>query len=148
MTQNDTLQWVTLGEGMEILAISRSTLFRKIKNGEIKSKMEGKKKLVQIPVEVSHETQLEQMREEYIEGLRNQIDYLKSQVESYESQNRVLQNELSEKNEVITRNQAIIISLTQALNKTQQQLLDFKNESWWKRLLGIRRKEEIVISTI
>ena len=148
MTQNETLQWVTLNEGMKVLDISRSTLFRKIKNGEIKSRMEGKKKLVQIPVKVSHETQLEQMREEYIEGLRNQIDYLKSQVESYESQNRVLQNELSERNEVITRNQTIIISLTQALNKTQQQLLDFKNESWWKRLLGIRRKEEIVISTI
>jgi len=148
MTQNETLQWVTLNEGMKVLDISRTTLFRKIKNGEIKSKMEGKKKLVQIPVEVSRETQLTQMREEYIGELRNQIDYLKSQVESHESQNRVLQNELSEKNEVITRNQAIIISLTQALNKTQQQLLDFKNESWWKRLLGIRRKEEIVISTI
>jgi len=144
MTQNDTLQWVTLGEGMEILAISRSTLFRKMKNGEIKSKMEGKKKLVQIPVEVSHETQLTQMREEYIGELRNQIDYLKSQVESHESQNRVLQNELSERNEVITRNQTIIISLTQALNKIQQQLLDSRNESWWKRLLRIRKKEEII----
>ena len=58
MTQNETLQWVTLNEGMKVLDISRTTLFRKIKNGEIKSKMEGKKKLVQIPVEVSHETQL------------------------------------------------------------------------------------------
>ena len=128
---------------MEVLAISRSTLFRKIKNGEIKSKMEGKKKLVQIPVEVSRETQLTQMREEYIGELRNQIDYLKSQVESHESQNRVLQNELSERNEVITRNQTIIISLTQALNKIQQQLLDSRNESWWKRLLRIRKNEEI-----
>jgi hypothetical protein len=144
MTQNDTLQWVTLGEGMEVLAISRSTLFRKIKNGEIKSRMEGKKKLVQIPVEVSDETQLTQMREEYIGELRNQIDYLKSQVESHESQNRVLQNELSERNEVITRNQTIIISLTQTLNKIQQQLLDSRNESWWKRLLRIRKKEEII----
>ena len=128
---------------MEVLAISRSTLFRKIKNGEIKSKMEGKKKLVQIPVEVSRETQLTQMREEYIGELRNQIDYLKSQVESHESQNRVLQNELSERNEVITRNQTIIISLTQTLNKIQQQLLDSRNESWWKRLLRIRKNEEI-----
>jgi hypothetical protein len=144
MTQNDTLQWVTLGEGMGVLAISRSTLFRKIKNGEIKSRMEGKKKLVQIPVEVSDETQLTQMREEYIGELRNQIDYLKSQVESHESQNRVLQNELSERNEVITRNQTIIISLTQTLNKIQQQLLDSRNESWWKRLLRIRKKEEII----
>ena len=105
--------------------------------------MEGKKKLVQIPVEVSHETQLTQMREEYIGELRNQIDYLKSQVEPHESQNRVLQNELSERNEVITRNQTIIISLTQALNKIQQQLLDSRNESWWKRLLRIRKNEEI-----
>ena len=128
---------------MEVLAISRSTLFRKIKNGEIKSKMEGKKKLVQIPVEVSRETQLTQMREEYIGELRNQIDYLKSQVESHESQNRVLQNELSERNEVISRNQTIIISLTQMLNKIQQQLLDSRNESWWKRLLRIRKNEEI-----
>jgi len=128
---------------VEVLAISRSTLFRKIKNGEIKSKMEGKKKLVQIPVEVSHETQLTQMREEYIGELRNQIDYLKSQVESHESQNRVLQNELSERNEVISRNQTIIISLTQMLNKIQQQLLDSRNESWWKRLLRIRKNEEI-----
>ena len=125
--------WYTIKESLEILGISRKTLYRKMDSGEIESKKVGSARFVKIgdPEEtqtVSDDTS-QTVSDDTNDVIRNQqgeIEFLRSQVE-------YLQTELSDTK---TRSDTMILKLTQTVDNQQLLLIESKTP-FWKKLFGL-----------
>ena len=125
--------WYTNKESIEILGISRKTLYRKMDSGEIESKKVGSARFVKIgdPEEtqtVSDDTS-QTVSDDTNDVIRNQqgeIEFLRSQVE-------YLQTELSDTK---TRSDTMILKLTQTVDNQQLLLIESKTP-FWKKLFGL-----------
>ena len=132
------LKWVLVDEAVELLGISRSTLFRKINKGEIEAKKDGSTRYVGIISDTGNETvdigfetyndTDETANETLISQLTQQIEDLKGQID-------YLQKDIERRVEAEQRLQTIIMSMSQTQNETQKLLLDAKR-SWWHKLFG------------
>ena len=139
------LKWVLVDEAVELLGISRSTLFRKINKGEIEAKKDGSTRYVGIISDTGNETAGtgnetvdigfetyndtdETANETLISQLIQQIEDLKGQID-------YLQKDIERRVEAEQRLQTIIMSMSQTQNETQKLLLDAKR-SWWHKLFG------------
>ncbi len=154
-------KWVSVVEACHILGISKSTLYRQIKQGEIESKKDGKATLclITIPDESQKEeseTQLgaqtetneiqqliEQLRKEN-EDLNQQKEYLKEQTQRKDDQIGNLQTQLEESHrdasEASQRHDTIVLQLTRQL-ENQQKLLEYHQEPWYRRWFRKREKD-------
>ena len=117
--------WYTIKESLEILGISRKTLYRKMDSGEIESKKVGSARFVKIgdPEEtqtVSNDTN------DVIRNQQGEIEFLRGQVEH-------LQKELSDTK---TRSDTMILKLTQTVDNQQLLLIESKTP-FWKKLFGL-----------
>ena len=117
--------WYTIKESIEILGVSRKTLYRKMDSGEIESKKVGSARFVKIgdPEEtqtVSSDTN------DVIRNQQGEIEFLRSQVE-------YLQTELSDTK---TRSDTMILKLTQTVDNQQLLLIESKTP-FWKKLFGL-----------
>ena len=125
--------WYTIKESIEILGISRKTLYRRMDSGEIESKKVGSARFVKIgdPEEtqtVSDDTS-QTVSDDTNDVIRNQqgeIEFLRSQVE-------YLQTELSDTK---TRSDTMILKLTQTVDNQQLLLIESKTP-FWKKLFGL-----------
>ena len=129
--------WYTIKESLEILGISRKTLYRKMDSGEIESKKVGSARFVKIgdPEEtqtvsdntsqtVSNDTMFD--TNDVIRNQQGEIEFLRSQVE-------YLQTELSDTK---TRSDTMILKLTQTVDNQQLLLIESKTP-FWKKLFGL-----------
>ena len=129
--------WYTIKESLEILGISRKTLYRKMDSGEIESKKVGSARFVKIgdPEEtqtvsdntsqtVSNDTMFD--TNDVIRNQQGEIEFLRSQVEH-------LQKELSDTK---TRSDTMILKLTQTVDNQQLLLIESKTP-FWKKLFGL-----------
>lgn len=122
MNQSDTnnvSEWHTVVEACRLLSISRSSLYRRIKAGEIESKDENGIRLIHIPTVSDVGQELTQL------------------VEQLKSENEYLRQELSKANTELSdtksRSDTIILTLTQELTQTRLQLPSPK-KPFWKRI--------------
>ena len=125
--------WYTIKESLEILGISRKTLYRKMDSGEIESKKVGSARFVKIgdPEEtqtVSSGTSqtVSSDTNDVIRNQQGEIEFLRSQVE-------YLQTELSDTK---TRSDTMILKLTQTVDNQQLLLIESKTP-FWKKLFGL-----------
>ena len=125
--------WYTIKESLEILGISRKTLYRKMDSGEIESKKVGSARFVKIgdPEEtqtVSDDTSqtVSSDTNDVIRNQQGEIEFLRSQVE-------YLQTELSDTK---TRSDTMILKLTQTVDNQQLLLIESKTP-FWKKLFGL-----------
>ena len=150
-------KWVSIIEACHILDISKSTLYRRIQNGEIESKKEGKSTLCLITLqdesqnetdETQSGTQIEtRQTADYLgkenEELRQQTEYLKQQAQGKDKQIEDLQQRLEETNKALAdageRHDTIVMQLTRQLEQSQR-LLEFHQESWYRRWFKRQRR--------
>ena len=125
--------WYTIKESIEILGISRKTLYRRMDSGEIESKKVGSARFVKIgdPEEtqtVSSDTSqtVSSDTNDVIRNQQGEIEFLRSQVE-------YLQTELSDTK---TRSDTMILKLTQTVDNQQLLLIESKTP-FWKKLFGL-----------
>ncbi len=125
--------WYTIKESIEILGVSRKTLYRKMDSGEIESKKVGSARFVKIgdPEEtqtVSSDTSqtVSSDTNDVIRNQQGEIEFLRSQVE-------YLQTELSDTK---TRSDTMILKLTQTVDNQQLLLIESKTP-FWKKLFGL-----------
>ena len=133
------LKWVLVDEAVELLGISRSTLFRKISKGEIEAKKDGGTRYVGIISDIGDET-VDTSNETYndTDATANEtlISQLTQQVEDLKGQIDYLQKDIERRVEAEQRLQTIIMSMSQTQNETQKLLLNAKR-SWWHKLFGV-----------
>ena len=133
------LKWVLVDEAVELLGISRSTLFRKISKGEIEAKKDGGTRYVGIISDTGNET-VDTSNETYgdTDATANEtlISQLTQQVEDLKGQIDYLQKDIERRVEAEQRLQTIIMSMSQTHNETQKLLLNAKR-SWWHKLFGV-----------
>ena len=122
------LKWVLVDEAVELLGISRSTLFRKISKGEIEAKKDGGTRYVGIISDTGNDTDAT-ANETLISQLTQQVEDLKGQID-------YLQKDIERRVEAEQRLQTIIMSMSQTHNETQKLLLNAKR-SWWHKLFGV-----------
>ena len=140
------LKWVLVDEAVELLGISRSTLFRKINKGEIEAKKDGSTRYVGIISDTGNETAgtgnetVDTSNETYgdTDATANEtlISQLTQQVEDLKGQIDYLQKDIERRVEAEQRLQTIIMSMSQTQNETQKLLLNAKR-SWWHKLFGV-----------
>ena len=120
-------EWYSISDAMEKLQYSRTTLYRKMDSGDLVSKKIGGSRLVGIEIDdtdnetnstLNETNDTDVLQTELVDNLKEQIIYLKLQIENLQEEQR--------------RNQTIIMSLSQ----NQKLLMDAK-KSWWQKLLGI-----------
>jgi 5-bromo-4-chloroindolyl phosphate hydrolysis protein len=126
-------KWVTIQEASVILGMSERTVWRKVANGSIEAKSEGKKKYVKIVTgDDSNDAVVMTMADK--DGI---IKYLKNELEERNKQIENLQTELKNSRE---RSDSIIMKLAEELEFQRQICQGIKPErkrdkSFW-RLLG------------
>ncbi len=132
-------KWVTLAEASGILGISERTIWRRVSNGIIEAKREGRRTLVKI--DENTDTYVGQSQS--LSDKDDIIKWLKAEIETKNKQIEQLQVELKLNRE---RSDAIIMKLTQELE--YQRLLfqgskpvKKKDHSFWK-LLGKNDSDE------
>lgn len=148
-TPNDTHKWHTIAEACELLNVSKRTIWRRIKQGKLESKIEDGKRLISIPetyigvsiivddtvtgtpddtpngthAKISDQSEL-------ITQLRSEIDYLRNELKQANERNEQSQE----------RSDTIILQLTRQLGDTQK-ALESSRQSWWRRL-RLKKGEE------
>ena len=117
--------WYTIKESIEILGVSRKTLYRKMDSGEIESKKVGSARFVKIGDPEETQTVSDDTND-VIRNQQGEIEFLRSQVE-------YLQTELSDTK---TRSDTMILKLTQTVDNQQLLLIESKTP-FWKKLFGL-----------
>jgi len=157
----EQVKWYSISEAIEVLQVSRTTLYRKMDSGELGSKKEKGNRLVGIKVvtsgtggdteNVNHvlandtigtpgETNNDTgdtnhgtngTPDETIVLQPEMIEQLKEQVSYLKEQVKHLQEEQ-------VRSQTIIMSMSQ----NQQLLLQHSRQSWWQKIFGLGKQSE------
>ena len=144
---NDTGSWHTIAEACELLNVSNRTLWRRIKQGNIKSKLEDGKRIVEMPGEylIGVTTMTDDtvtgtprgtpkhtsVQAELIQQLRSEVEYLRSELKQV--------NERYEQSQ--QRSDTIILQLTRQLGDAQKSL-EARKQTWWRKLKLGKDKEE------
>ena len=135
----------TVTDALEILNLSRATLYSKISNNTLKSEKIGKYRFIYIDEEVRQEHMsakhsIEQTRQTDQRVDEQTIDLLREQLEYFKKQNESLQTQLAEKelnqSEASKRHDTIVMELTTTINNQQLQLQESKSVSLWQRLFN------------
>ena len=135
----------TVTDALEILNLSRATLYSKISNNTLKSEKIGKYRFIYIDEEVRQEHMsvkhsIEQTRQTDQRVDEQTIDLLREQLEYFKKQNESLQTQLAEKelnqSEASKRHDTIVMELTTTINNQQLQLQESKSVSLWQRLFS------------
>ena len=126
--------WVSVEQAASILGVSAKTIWRRIKNHKIESKLEGGNRYVCVPDlhetdRVSHESDIMTDNGESNNGhLTDMIDELRSQLKH-------MREQLSEKDEQISQlHQIVAMGQTNVSDLTRQveDLRDKDRQRWWQ----------------
>ena len=150
-TADDTHEWHTIAKACELLNISKRTIWRRIEQGKLESKLEDSKRLILIPETYTigattivddtvtgtpddtpigtHEQVSDQS--ELISQLRSEIKYLRDELKQANERNEQSQE----------RSDTIIMTLSKNLSDAQK-ALEASKQSWWKKLRLGKGKEK------
>lgn len=143
-------KWVTVKQACNILDISRTTLYRRIKHREIATKKdETNKTLCFITVTDGADIETTTVTDgtpNSTDQLEQEVKQWRERVKSQENEIVELKQELRRKDELLEDNRqrqdTIILQLTRQLEQSQR-LLEFHQEPWYRRWFGRYRKEEM-----
>lgn len=119
------VRWMSLTEACQSLGVSESTLRRRIKQGEIESKLENGKRVVLI----EPDSQATGKSDSVVDELKNQVDWLRQELESRNEHIKSLEDSRE-------RQDTIIMQLTKQLEQSQRMLAAHETEKrdhWWRR---------------
>ena len=128
-----TQKWVSVSEACVLLSISKSTLYRRINEGEIESKREGKLTmcLIDVPDGSQYGTN------DTLDNSLQVIDQLRSENEHLRQQVIQLQERLDEKDEDLRRKDEQIAEASQRHDTVVMQLtkiVEYQQQPFWRKL--------------
>lgn len=135
----ETAIWMTVADICDKFGISERTLRRRIKEGKVVSRKEGKRRLVLAEsvaaLSEMAETKVLLQGSSYMAQL---VEELKTDKERLLEQVELLQAELSE---VRNRSDTIILQLTRQLDQSQR-LLEYHRDPFWRRWFKRKQGED------
>ena len=151
-SDKDYDKWYTIMEACHLLGVSRRTLERRIKQGELKSELREGMRYVYLDInaDMSQDQSqlLSQLQNENIRLLSDITDLkqqLREKDEQLKTKDEYIQNELKRKDEQADqareRSDTIIMQLTRQLGDTQK-ALEAHTKTWWRRLRLGKGKED------
>ena len=121
--------WYSVNEALQILDISRKTLYDWIKSEKITSKKEGKKRLIWIDSD-SGQTEVSPPKH-----TNKQLDDLKEQLNYFRKQTETLQSQLTEQSQ---RHDTIVMKLSNTIEHQQLLLQEAQTHvPFWKKMFGL-----------
>ena len=142
-----TQKWVSVSEACVLLSISKSTLYRRINEGEIESTREGKQTmcLIDVPDESQHETDdtldnslqvIEQLRSEN-EHLRQQVIQLQERLDEKDTDLRRKEEQIAEASH---RHDTVVMQMTK--------IVEYQQQPFWRKLFQRKQLPPPVDETI
>ena len=144
--------WYTVNEALDILGISRRTLYDRMDADKLESKKEGKNRMIWIDDDVkensavpvrgartdSHtDSRTDSHTDETVKLLTEQLEYFRKQTEMLQGQLSEQSQQLSEQSQ---RHDTIMLKMTNAIENQQLQLQEVQNQKsvgFWKRIFGM-----------
>ena len=144
--------WYTVNEALDILGISRRTLYDRMDADKLESKKEGKNRMIWIDDDVkensavpvrgartdSHtDSRTDSHTDETVKLLTEQLEYFRKQTEMLQGQLSEQSQQLSEQSQ---RHDTIMLKMTNAIENQQLQLQEVQNQQsvgFWKRIFGM-----------
>ncbi len=125
--------WYSVNEALQILNISRKTLYDWIKSEKITSKKERKKRLIWIDSD-SGQTEASPPKHTNTHTSK-QLDDLKEQLNYFRKQTETLQSQLTEQSQ---RHDTIVMKLSNTIEHQQLLLQEAQTHvPFWKKMFGL-----------
>ena len=125
--------WYSVNEALQILDISRKTLYDWMKSEKITSKKEGKKRLIWIDSD-SGQTEVSPPKHTNTHTSK-QLDDLKEQLNYFRKQTETLQSQLTEQSQ---RHDTIVMKLSNTIEHQQLLLQEAQTHvPFWKKMFGL-----------
>ncbi len=148
-TDNKQDTWHTLTDASRILGISTRTMQRHIEQGKYESKKRGHNRLVLLP---ERDKSLD-IQTDILTTLKQRVNHLEVELEEAKTRLKQTEEETKHKDELLTKERerhdtitlqkdAIVMKLTQQL-ESQQQLLEYHQEPFYRRWFRKKHKEEL-----
>lgn len=134
-------KWQTVADACHILGVSQRTLYRRIKKGEIESKLESGRRLVLIDdsqVTDSVASVADMADTALLEQVKSENEHLRDQVTGLQEELKAERERTEQGKE---RSDTIIIQLTRQLEQSQR-LLEYHQEPWYRRVFRKGRRPE------
>ena len=136
-------KWVTVKQACNTLGISRTTLYRRIQQGEIETKKDDTSKTmcsINVPDGTDNGTTTVPGETPYSAAqLGQEMEQWRERVDSQEKEITELKQELRRKDELLEDNRqrqdTIILQLTRQMEQSQR-LLEYNAEPWYRRMFG------------
>ena len=144
--------WYTVNEALDILGISRRTLYDRMDADKLESKKEGKNRMIWIDDDVKEnsavpvrgartdsrtDSHTDSHTDETVKLLTEQLEYFRKQTEMLQGQLSEQSQQLSEQSQ---RHDTIMLKMTNAIENQQLQLQEVQNQQsvgFWKRIFGM-----------
>ena len=136
--------WYTVNEALDILGISRRTLYDRMDADKLESKKEGKNRMIWIDDDVKENSAVpvrgartDSRTDETVKLLTEQLEYFRKQTEMLQGQLSEQSQQLSEQSQ---RHDTIMLKMTNAIENQQLQLQEVQNQQsvgFWKRIFGM-----------
>ena len=140
--------WYTVNEALDILGISRRTLYDRMDADKLESKKEGKNRMIWIDDDVKENSAVpvrgartdlrtDSHTDETVKLLTEQLEYFRKQTEMLQGQLSEQSQQLSEQSQ---RHDTIMLKMTNAIENQQLQLQEVQNQQsvgFWKRIFGM-----------
>jgi excisionase family DNA binding protein len=137
--EKDDKQWVTMAEACRISGLSQRTIQRRIKEGTITSKKQGRNRLILTgTLDTPARNGAEMAGMDLMGQIREENQFLREQVRDLTER---LKDKDREAEEDRKRQQTIILQMTRQL-ESQQRLIEYKKTPWWKRILTGKKDHE------
>ena len=118
---NMSISWVTVSEAATALNVSDKTIRRRVKEGKLEAKLEGRRLLVKLDNELDNMSD-NVSKDEVIADLRTQLDDLRHQVQEKDRQIENLQTELSDASK---RHDTVVMQMSK--------MLEYERLPFWRR---------------
>ncbi len=132
-------QWQSLADACQTLKISERTLYRRIKQGEIKSKTEDSRRLVLIDLpdgRVLSDKLADSSDTILLQQVQSENELLKDEIQQKNTQIENFQQQIDETNktqaEASQRHDTIVLQLTRQIEQAQR-LLEYHQEPFYRR---------------
>ena len=140
--------WYTVNEALDILGISRRTLYDRMDADKLESKKEGKNRMIWIDDDVKEnsavpvrgartDSHTDSHTDETVKLLTEQLEYFRKQTEMLQGQLSEQSQQLSEQSQ---RHDTIMLKMTNAIENQQLQFQEVQNQQsvgFWKRIFGM-----------
>ena len=140
--------WYTVNEALDILGISRRTLYDRMDADKLESKKEGKNRMIWIDDDVKEnsavpvrgartDSHTDSHTDETVKLLTEHLEYFRKQTEMLQGQLSEQTQQLSEQSQ---RHDTIMLKMTNAIENQQLQLQEVQNQQsvgFWKRIFGM-----------